>query len=401
MKSRPQAVPSSSFGKRQKRRLSPQLLIGAGVLLALLVVAGAVVTTQTLLASHAAPRDDNYNSDSNRDGVTTINGLKRIAMVGSTANIWDKNGNKITVDPNPYGIAVAPRDDHNLRKGDLLVTNIGNMDKGSTIVKFSGWKGPGKLFNTMAGNGTLGPADLVFNHQTGSLWVANATGNFIQVYRPNGTVMMTIKDPLFNGPWGIATNGNMTFFASNKLDAKILRIDIMRRDGGTPKFKVTQIGQFDKNADATKIGLTWLPELKVGGRDWKDVLLAIDPANSRIAAFANSSKRAWNDSWNMANGMGKGLTIFKGKPLNMPGGFAINPFNGDLLVVNLADNNLVELNMSQQRVVGVKQIDPQAVDNQGNGSALFGVAAIKDQQGNLRVFFTDDNTNSLNVLSVR
>lgn len=393
-------TPSSSFGKKPKRHLSPQLLIGAGVLLALLLVAGVVVTTQALKASHAAPRDYNYNSGYNRGGNTTINGLKKIAMVGSTANIWDKNGRKITVDPNPYGIAIAPNDDHNLKKGDLLVTNIGNMDKGSTIVKFSGQRGPGRLFNTMSGNGTLGPADLVFNHQTGSLWVANATGNFIQVYRPNGTVMMTIKDPLFNGPWGIATNGNMTFFASNKLDAKILRIDVTQRDGAT-KFKVTQIGQFDKNADATKIGLTWLPELKAGGRTWKDVLLAIDPANSRIAAFADSSKRTWNDSWNRSNGMGKGLTIFKGKPLNMPGGFAINPLNGDLLVVNLGDNNLVELNMTRQTVVGVKQIDPQMVDNQGNGSALFGVAAIKDDQGNLRVFFTDDNTNSLNVLSAR
>jgi DNA-binding beta-propeller fold protein YncE len=82
----------------------------------------------------------------------------------------------------------------------------------------------------------------------------------------------------------------------------------------------------------------------------------------------------------------------------MPGGFAINPLNGDLLVVNLADNNLVELNMTQRKVVGVKQIDPAVVDAQGNGSALFGVAASKDDKGNLRVFFTDDNTNTLDVL---
>jgi hypothetical protein len=34
------------------------------------------------------------------------------------------------------------------------------------------------------------------------------------------------------------------------------------------------------------------------------------------------------------------------------------------------------------------------------GSALFGVAAATDAKGNLEVFFTDDNTNTLNVLSM-
>jgi hypothetical protein len=97
--------------------------------------------------------------------------------------------------------------------------------------------------------------------------------------------------------------------------------------------------------------------------------------------------------------MGNGMTIFQGKPLNMPGGLAINPFNDDLLVVNLMDNNLVELNPTSGQSVGVKQIDPVMVDNQGNGSALFGVVGVKDLQGNLRVFFTDDNSNTLNMLS--
>lgn len=158
---------------------------------------------------------------------------------------------------------------------------------------------------------------------------------------------------------------------------------------------MVQIGQLTKNGAATKIGLKWVPELKVGRKTLKDVLLAIDPANSCIAAFAHSSTINANGT----KGTGQGVTVFAGKPLNMPGGFAINPLNGDLLVVNLMDNNLVELNLTQGKVIGVKQIDPAAVDAQGNGSALFGVAAIKDNKGQLRVFFTDDNTNTLNVLS--
>ncbi len=78
----------------------------------------------------------------------------------------------------------------------------------------------------------------------------------------------------------------------------------------------------------------------------------------------------------------------------------INPLNDDLLVVNLNDNRLVELNLAQGKVVGVRLLDNVPVDAaSGNGSALFGVAATRDAQGNLEVFFTDDNLNTLNRLS--
>jgi hypothetical protein len=94
-----------------------------------------------------------------------------------------------------------------------------------------------------------------------------------------------------------------------------------------------------------------------------------------------------------------GITVFQGKPLNTPGGLAVNPINGDLLAVNGGDNNLIELNLSQGKVVGTRTLDNVPVDQKtGNGSALFGVTAGTDAKGNLQVFFTDDNTNTLNVL---
>jgi hypothetical protein len=95
----------------------------------------------------------------------------------------------------------------------------------------------------------------------------------------------------------------------------------------------------------------------------------LDPKNNRVATFAHAS---------ILQGTGNGVTIFEGTPLHVPAGLAINPFNGDLLVVNELDKNLVELNPTTGSVVGVTQIDPAVVDAQGNGSALFGVAAGKD-----------------------
>ncbi len=82
-------------------------------------------------------------------------------------------------------------------------------------------------------------------------------------------------------------------------------------------------------------------------------------------------------------------------------GDSVFPFNGDLLVVNLDRNDLVELNLSQGKVVGTHLLDNVPVDKgTGNGSALFGVAATRGNAGNLEVFFTDDNTNTLDVLSM-
>ena len=136
------------------------------------------------------------------------------------------------------------------------------------------------------------------------------------------------------------------------------------------------------------------PTLQIGGRHFSDVLLALDLANNRIAAYSNSSTL----NTTAMRSTSKGMTVFQGKPLNMPEDLAINPLNGDLLVVNMNDNNLVELNLSQGKVVGIRLLDNVPVDpKSGNGSALFGVAATRDARGNLEVFFTDDNMNTLNL----
>jgi hypothetical protein len=60
---------------------------------------------------------------------------------------------------------------------------------------------------------------------------------------------------------------------------------------------------------------------------------------------------------------------------------------------------MVEINSQKATVVAVKAVDPLVVDAMGNNSALFGVVATVDRRGNLLVFYTDDNTNTLNALS--
>jgi len=332
--------------------------------------------------------------------ITTIAGLANIQQIGSTQNIRDANGNAITADPNPYKVIVVPETRGKLARGTVLVSNIGNDGTtGTTVVKFRPFPSTGVQFNADA-SGLQGPADLAFNR--GRFLVANSKGgNSVQVLNPNGSLFMSITDPMFNNPWGVASGFSRpfapvsTFFVANKSDAKVLRVDVREAAfGAAPTFKITPIAQLTvMDGGETKIDMRWLPFLKVDDHFLFDVLVVQDPAQNRIAAIADASR--------LNTSTGTGTTIFQGAPLNVPGGIAINPFNNDVLVVNLNDNNLVEINAANATVVAVKAIDPLVEDAMGNNAALFGVTATVDKKGNLLVFFTDDNTNTLNALSAQ
>ena len=345
-----------------------------------------------------------YNSG---QAATTINNLNRIWEVGSTAFILDGHGRTISADANPYGIVIAPNSmvPGALKPGDILVTNFGGMNTGTTLVRFPAGKGPGLLFNTTATPGTKGPAFEALNPLTGTDWVANFSANNVQVFNPNGTLKVTITNPMFKMPWAMASNRGMrnpvdgaigSFFTTNTGDGTIDRIDVVPAKNGTA-FRVFQIGQLTQVNGGTKLNAIWVPSLQIMGKRLSDVLLVLDIANNRVAAYPNSTTM----NTTAMRSTNKGITVFQGKPLNAPAGLTVNPLNGDLLVVNMNDNNLVELNLSQGKAVGVRQLDNVPVDAQsGNGSALFGVAAASDSRGNLEVFFTDDNTNTLMALTM-
>ncbi len=379
--------------------------IGGVVLAVLCTLAGMLAFLPGSVTTHASGRFDRDNR------ATTINQLHSLSVVGSTAFVLDAKGKTVSVDANPYGVAIVPATAKmpaaagGLKPGDIVVTDIGANHDGNILVRFPGKNGPAHLFNATTNVDTKGPADMAFSTLSGNDWVANLAGNNVQIFSPTGSVLTTLKNAFFNKPWGMASNNGThnpkdgaiaSFFASNAGDATIDRIDVVPGATG-PTFHVFQIGQLKKLVGKTKIGLTWLPSLQVGEQNLKDVLLAIDPANNRIAAYPNSTTR----NTTMTRAVDTGLTVFQGKPLNNPGGFALSPTTGNLLVVNLNENTLVELNMKTGKVVGVRQVDNVPVNpDDNNGSALFGVAATTDSKGNLVVYYTDDNLNTLNMLSV-
>ena len=343
-----------------------------------------------------------------QNSIATINGLTHMSVVGSTQFILNKGGHTVAVDPNPYDVQIVPPITNKLASapfgsvhtGDLVATNIGNQDKGNILVLFPARVGPGHQFNT-AHASFSGLAKEAFNTKTGTDWVTNFSKNNVEIFNPTGTFLTTVNSKLFQKPWGIAFNGGRanpaakstgSFFVANAADATIDRIDIIPVNGNAT-FQVTQIAQLGKNGNETKIALAWVPTLMINKKQYTDVLLALDPTKNRVAAFANSTTTTkFTDA---------GITAFQGNPLNNPGGIALNPLNNDLLIVNLNDNNLLELNTNSGSVVGSRLLDNIPVDLQsGNGSALFGVTASKDNGGNLVIYFTDDNTNTIDMLGV-
>jgi hypothetical protein len=421
-------LPNRRGRRAKKRRLT---VIATVVLAALFLTGGSALAlfkfSPSLLSNalkHGKPNtyntQNNGSSSSNMmtnnqaqmmnnqaQGMKTINKLAHISVIGSTAFIVDGHGRTVSADANPYGIAIAPNGmtPGALKPGDIVVTNFGAMNTGTTLVRFPNGKGPGQLFNTMANPGPKGPAFEAFNPLSGSVWVANFSGNNVEVFNPNGTLKVTITNPMFKMPWAMTSNHGMhnamdgaigSFFTTNAGDATIDRIDLIPNNNGTT-FRVFQIGQLAQVNGGTKLNAIWVPSLQIGGQRLADVLLVLDIANNRVAAYPNSTTM----NTTAMRSTNKGMTVFQGKPLNAPAGLTTNPLNGDLLVVNMNDNNLVELNLSQGKAVGVRQLDNVPVDGQsGNGSALFGLAASTDAHGNLEVFFTDDNTNTLDVLSI-
>ena len=181
----------------------------------------------------------------------------------------DAHGRTIAVDPNPYGVTIVPagiptsNTPGALKAGDMLVSNIGASDSGTTLVRFLAKGGPGSLFNTVANPGTKGPNALAFNTLTGNVWVANASGNNVQVFKPTGSGLLTITNPLFHKPWGLAFNHGVpnpndgsvaAFFVTNVADATIERIEIIPGRSATT-FRVSQIGQLAHSGPETKIAV--------------------------------------------------------------------------------------------------------------------------------------------------
>ena len=367
-----------------------------------------------VLSAHAAPFGSGGQSEDANNGTgqqlvrQSIAQLDNISVVASTVDP-EKH------DQNPYGLVIVPRGaatTGSLLPGDLLVSNINNsnnvMGLGTTVelIRPSDSHPTPKPFFS----GAASPIAMVLNANATSLWIANFgldqngfTGN-VDVVNNKGTLFAhgSINDPRLQGSWGQGFNGQPVggsvppvFFDTNTLTGAVYRLEHFAATPQGPNFAGATITQI---ATLGHSGVTIDNVVGPQGMAWSktnDTLYIADPVNNRIVAVPNSTTTTGGSLY----------TVFQGRPLNQPAGIALNPINGDLLVVNQGDNKLIEITPGtndgdDSHVVGIRILDKTKVIN-GVGSALFGVAATTDAAGNLAVYFTNDNTNTVNLLSVK
>ncbi len=337
----------------------------------------------------------------------TIGGLNTIATLSSTVDA--ANG-----DNNPYALAIAPPVSTSfpadgisghVQPGDIIVGNFNNsagtQGAGTTYEDVTTGH-PINVFTEPAGTAG-GPVAFAFNTVNGYNWVANAgllnstSPGDQQIVSPTGTLAGTLTNSATQYAWGETFNnlfgGKGAFFTSNVYSGSIVRTNIVATNTGV-NFT------YDTLASGLPTTLSGFGGTAVGPSGMvdtsNDTLYFVDGLNNTVYSIANASTVAAN------TGTSNVQTVYSdtsGKYLDQPVGLTLNPINGDLIISNQKTNNLVELNPTTKTIVAVKTVDHTAVQSNGNGSGLFGVAATTDANGNLKVYFTDDNTNTVDTLS--
>jgi DNA-binding beta-propeller fold protein YncE len=223
---------------------------------------------------------------------------------------------------------------------------------------------------------------------------ATAQAGCLIVLDRNGAAVATLSGSGINGPWDMTAVDLDRFavlFVSNVLngtvagngnvvnEGTILRILLATPSSGPPRELARTViaSGFGERTDAAAlvIGPTGLGVSREGR------LFVADTLQNRIAAVSGALYRR--------DDAGTGDTISQGGALNGPLGLALAP-NGDILTVNAADGNLVEIAPGGKQVA-VKAID---VSQQGAGT-LFGLAIAPEGHG---IYFVDDGNNTLNLL---
>ncbi|WP_232246725.1 NHL repeat-containing protein [Kitasatospora mediocidica] len=328
-------------------------------------------------------------------------------------------------DVNPYGTVVVPQSVGELHRGHVLVSNFNNggnlQGTGTTLVQISP-RGDVRQFAQIDPANLPGPCPGGVGLTTaltvlpggwvvvGSLPTTDGMSDTAQagcllVLDSHGTVRETLSGNGINGPWDMTSvsNGRRSdLFVTNVLngtvaaggatvnEGTVLRLTLQQeRDDQPPRLvSTTEIGSgFGERTDpaALVVGPTGV------GLSPEGTLYVADTVGNQITAIPDALGR--RDS------AGTGRTVSCGGSLNGPLGLVVAP-GGDILTVNAGDGNLVESTPHGD------QVEVRRLDSSGNppgAGALFGLA-VRPQDRDTRpedraVYFVDDATNSLNLLT--
>lgn len=302
----------------------------------------------------------------------------------------------VTHDVNPYGLAYASSSWGDIKAGDLVVCDFNDKQNvqgtGTSILHIGSTPGskPHHLVNATSLEGcaalALSPDDTV--------WPADFTANNAPIVSNTGQILTLERSNIWHKPWAIAFSSNQTvpaFYVANAHSGDIVRIDL------THNTLTSIITGFAVNAGkAGRIlgpsGLNYVAST--------DTLIVVDGQNNTLYAIDNVSTIPKdglhvNDQSFSGPDASDGRVIHQGKPLNGPIGSALLP-GGHIAVTNTLDpdgQNLIVEFLPNGDVDCIRNVDT------GPARALFGMVAVGTTPYGTKVFFTDDNDNTLRVLT--
>jgi hypothetical protein len=344
--------------------------------------------------------------------------LHTITPIGSTVDTGSGAG---AGDSNPYGLYIAPITAGNITLGDLVVCNFndasGVQGNGTTIEDLH--PTPGSTPTRIAQSSYLkGCAALSPDPSTGNIWASAYTANDNPIFTPSGVLQNSLATAYkWTSPWGemfasptppSSSSGsgyNYATTSSTTTSPKSWYVS-NAQDGSIVQVAVTSTGfQYYKIATGFPVNLTSqygiLAPAGLSYNPTTDTLYIVSSASNSVVAFkavstipaggivvnVNTTTMALTFSGPNAS---QASVVYSGTPLNYPVSSALL-YNGDLVVGNTGDNNLVEINPTLQTIVGELN-----VDTAGSPGAIFGIAAsTATSAATQKIYFNDDDLNKV------
>ena len=322
-------------------------------------------------------------------------------------------------DENPYAVYVAPFSAGLIRTGDVLVddfNSVSNEQGTGTSVLLVAPSGTAKTFaevpRHLAGcPGGVGlttamamlPDGWVLVGSTPTLDGTTATAGHgcLVVISATGRLAGTIAGPEIDGPWDMATldhGSTATLFLTNTLidvngpgqptvdKGDLVRI-VLRVATSSPPIVVSSkvlASGFPERSDVES-------RLVAGPTG-----VALEAGTAYVADPLSNTVVAIPDALTRTVSAGTGKVVSSGGELHGPLGMAVAP-NGDLLLTNVLNGDLVEITLSGHEVAHAV-VDPDPAQSPPGAGDLFGIAIAPGGKG---VYFVKDDTNTLALLRCR
>jgi hypothetical protein len=318
-----------------------------------------------------------------------LNQLHHHATIGSTVD-------PINGDGNPYGLALSPITSGALHLGDLVVCNFNDalniQGLGTTIEVLR--PAPGSQPHRLIGDPRLTGCAALALGPAGDPWIAAYDANDNPIVIATGQFVTALNTYRWAGPWGQTFSGTpgprgvAAFYESNAIDGSVVRINISKAGFSYDKIAFGfSVNHGVPGGILAPAGLTYDAA--------RDRLYIVDSNVNRVVYIDNPGSVPAGGIMIRANAFAgpsaaSAHVLFAGGPLQSPISSALL-FNGDLIVGNTANNDLVEFSPAGA-LLATRSVDS------GNPGALFGIVAAGTSLATTHLYFNDDNDNTVKEL---